>query len=898
MAAGNSVTGGAVSASALALAEDALTGMLLAKGKTMLVMLVLGLALGGGGIAVYGLHNSAAPIAPENAQAPSATAKAPGGIKKEDDDPLPAGSLIRFGTSRFRQGTPIASLSVSADGKLAAATSGGHIRGSVRVFDLATGLARTPVKTELSGLTEAVALSPDGRILATKEHFVIHFRDTLTGKELSSIDPDKANGGTLTSWLLFTPDGKSLAVGAASGKAIHLIDVATANVVRTFHHQNVVFAAAFSADGLLLAAGGYDSDGGKYYVRLWEVATGKELRRFAAGRSGTRSLAFSPDAKMLAGGGDDAQLRLWDVNNGTELHKLPPDGYRIRSVAFSPDGTTVAAAGDSLRLYEPATGKETVRIDRKASGLYFSADGKALLGAVMGSICRWDPATGRQLTPQAAGDSVVDQILVSPDNRRVITRGQEGDAHIWDAKTGAHERLLSVTWQRGIALGPDGRFLAWPVSDPKVTFKDPDNRNSTYTGSRIRLYEMGTGQFVDRFPGFEGDAQDLFFASKGSTLVMVDHRDGRVRVWDFATGKELHSFQALRADEKTKQHFVWHTVLAPDGSTLAVTYQSSSRGFNGSYSVRLWEVATGKELHELAGHKHYVHGMEFSPDSRTLVTGSDSLSTFVPQRPDGPDRQVFAWDVTTGRRVSAVAEGLPTSATAVAYAPDGWTFATAAPDGTISLWESATYTLRAAFRGHRDQVTSLAFTRDSKLLSGSVDTTVLAWDIRPPLGGARTPLVAAWDGLLAPEASVAFKAMGQLQGQPAEAVALLRDRLKVPRVDPQELALLIADLDNPQFAVRQKAVHSLEKLGESAEAALREVLEANPSLEARQRTEALLEKRRNDPEVPRKLRGIELLEWIGTPQARSVLEMLAQNSLDPRTGQAASAAVRRLTGKS
>ena len=97
---------------------------------------------------------------------------------------------------------------------------------------------------------------------------------------------------------------------------------------------------------------------------------------------------------------------------------------------------------------------------------------------------------------------------------------------------------------------------------------------------------------------------------------------------------------------------------------------------------------------------------------------------------------------------------------------------------------------------------------------------------------------------------MAFKAMGQLQGHPAEAVALLRDRLKVPRVDPQELALLIADLDSPQFAVRQKAVHALEKLGESAEAALRKVLEANPSLEARQRTESAPGKTTKRPGSP------------------------------------------------
>src|SRR5439155_12248689 len=131
------------------------------------------------------------------------------------------------------------------------------------------------------------------------------------------------------------------------------------------------------------------------------------------------------------------------------------------------DGKTVAASGGSAtRLFDAATGAEKVRIDGKATGLRFAPDGRSLVGAVAGTIYKWDAATGKPLTP-TGGESVVGQVEVAADGKRVITRGVDGDAHVWDAKTGAHLKRLAVAWQRGIgvSVSPDGRFVAWPVED-------------------------------------------------------------------------------------------------------------------------------------------------------------------------------------------------------------------------------------------------------------------------------------------------------------------------------------------------------------------------------------------------------------------------------------------------
>jgi RNA polymerase sigma factor (sigma-70 family) len=857
---------------------------------------LLGSLLAAGLVGLVGLALAAAQRVPskDDSLPPPAAEAAP----DRTDDPLPAGSTLRFGTARFRHGTAIESLAVSADDRLAVAASGNHWLGSTRAFDLAS--SRALYTLEHTGpFVEAVALSPDGRTLAARQDNAVRLCDAATGREVRKVTLPPANPRTITQWIAFAPDGKALAA-ASEGKVIHLVDLETGTVTRSFKHDNVVFTVAFSADGLLLAAGGYDSEGANYFGRIWEVGTGKELRRFSNGRGGLRTLAFSPDGTLLAGGGDDARLRLWDVATGQERRAFPPDGYRLRSVAFAPDGRTVAAAGDSVHLYDPATGKERQHIERKALGLHFSADGRTLTGAVAGAVYRWDTATGRPLTPDTGGDSVVDQVVVTPDGRRVITRDEASQAHVWDAATGKHLRRLGVSYTHGVALSPDGRFLAWSLDDPAVKFPDPERPTWIYDGGRTHLYDLAADRLVDRFPSYKGDAQDLAFTPDGRTLVGVDHRDGTVRLWDVAAGKEQRSFRALRDDEKKGSYRVWHAAVSPDGRTLAVAYQPAfTTGFFQAVVVRLWDVAEGKELHELTGHSHQVLDLAFSPDSRLLVTCSENAYGPARAGQRSPVDRVFVWDVATGKPAAGVPpDGLPLGAGSAAFSADGRALATASADGVIRLWETATWTVRAEFRGHRDRVSALAFGPDGRLFSGSLDTTVLAWDVRPPRPEGDRALAAAWDDLTHGDAAQAFRAQGRLRAAPAEAVALFAARLEPARpIDPKRVAELIADLDSPQFATRDRAAAGLRQLGRPAAAALREAKEKSASAEVRRRASNLLAELEESPTAPeelRALRSVEVLEWLGTPEARRLLAQWATGERGAVLTQAAAAALGRL----
>src|SRR5262249_15861532 len=171
-----------------------------------------------------------------------------------------------------------------------------------------------------------------------------------------------------------TPDGQQVAA-TLTGTAIQLIDVETGKVTRTFERGAVASVCVFSPDGKLMADGEYESENHVYFARLCEVATGKALRRFAVAHgphASSTALAFSPDGTTLAGGSwADGRLRLFEVATARELKVFPKIGVSIQSVAFAPDGKTVAAAGDSIYLYDPVTGEERLRIERQARGLAF-----------------------------------------------------------------------------------------------------------------------------------------------------------------------------------------------------------------------------------------------------------------------------------------------------------------------------------------------------------------------------------------------------------------------------------------------------------------------------------------------------------------------------------------------
>jgi len=155
-----------------------------------------------------------------------------------------------------------------------------------------------------------------------------------------------------------------------------------------------------------------------------------------------------------------------------------------------------------------------------------------------------------------------------------------------------------------------------------------------------------------------------------------------------------------------------------------------------------------------------------------------------------------------------------------------------------------------------------------------------------------------WTDLAASEAGKAHTALWTLAGAREQTVAFLRDRLTPAKIDAERIRRLILDLDSDSFAIREAATKALEQFGSEAEAQLREARAANRSGEMRKRIDALMTDMHvvRSPQVARQIRAIQVLEWIGSPQARRHLDSLAGGAPEARLTQEAKEALNRRNG--
>jgi WD40 repeat protein len=438
-----------------------------------------------------------------------------------------------------------------------------------------------------------------------------------------------------------------------------------------------------------------------------------------------------------------------------------------------------------------------------------------------------------------------------------------------------------------LAFAPDGKTVGWAGSGP------------------ARLYDATTGKLRRRLKTDAGDAKCLAFALDGKTVAVG--QGASIALFDVNNGEK-------KVEWKAHPNGVWAVAFSPDGQTLVTAGDDDHLG--------LWDPATGKERGHLDLHEKGASVLAFSADGKHLTAGGDAGELTVWRMEDqderrrlvgrdggvgyvafAPDGNSFLWTQGKTIRISEMEtwvelarfNGRDMDAACFALSPDGKTLATGGGK-TIQLWDLETGARLLQFRDEKAETAAILFAPDGKTLaSAAADGTVFLWDLK---GLPRGRLEALWRELGGSDAADAIHAVRAMKAAPAESIAFLHERIRpAPPPDP-EAARLIADLDNDDFMEREKATKELAKRGRKVETELRRAYENQPSLEMRIRLRSLLAKLKDAPdEETAKVRAVQVLETIGSGEARAFLETLAKGLPDSRVTKEAKASLQRLNAR-
>lgn len=466
-------------------------------------------------------------------------------------------------------------------------------------------------------------------------------------------------------------------------------------------HEYPVNTVAISPGGSRIASGG---EGSK--IRIWDAATGNQIKVIKQHRHRIEDLDFSPDGKLLASASYDGTVKLWDAKTFDLLKTFSDHQSPVSSVAFSSDGTRIASGSqeqldrNSSRSDEVKVSVEgTVRVWDIETGqtihswtdhtnhvhdVAFSPDGSKLASSGM-EIILWDLKKGKKLRTLRGHEFHVPSVMFSPDGKQIGSAGDQGrTAIIWDAESG--DQLLTLRGHTGFLTG-----LAYSPDGSIVTTTSADHT--------IKIWESRTGKLIRTLKGHQDWVRDTAFLSGGSTLVSAS-RDKSIKFWDLSVTDEQKSINF----DGPVNDLAWcdqsqRLVVAGPGKSIQI------RKLTETESIRTIET----------GHRREVNCVDISSNGRKLVSG-------------GWDAIARIWDSDSGKMLLELDTGTDSSISDVAFDHDGKSVATAG--NAVDLWNAETGERELTFDEHSDHVFAVSFSRDGKWVAtaGSKDRTAMVWD--------------------------------------------------------------------------------------------------------------------------------------------------------------------------
>jgi eukaryotic-like serine/threonine-protein kinase len=510
---------------------------------------------------------------------------------------------------------------------------------AITIWDMRNSRQRRVLPGQFHGSTLPLAFSPDGRRLVVghtihdkKSHVSIW--DIQSGKELPNQLP-----GRVTESVALSPDGRLLALAFEGDSSVEVWDASATKLVRVISgHGNHVLAVAFCQDGRLVSAGDDRT------VRLWDVGSGHELSRYRGHELGVLSLAVSADGGRLVSGDKSQSVKLWDLTHdprGVAVHAYHGLGEYIETMSFPPDGRGLVVVAESraepmthcLDLWDPATGRiqrrQTLRPytakDKIHRVFTMSGDGRRVAGLDWIDLTQvhvYDAIGGAEIASFRSERGGIPSVALSHDGGRLaysawetVSSGKEpvfhSEVHVRNISTGegsAAPALGPLEYIGQLAFHPDGQRLLGVIRH--VGRKEKGIAPAP--GSRLCVWDLSRpaeplvlGDFPEHF------VTCVAFSPDGSRVAAAVN-DQTLRLWDARTARPIFP-PAPEPRQVTGMGF------SPDGRRLATTAMDGI--------VRLWDVEHGTELLSLrglgepgAGHYGFGPRVTFSPDGNSLAS--------------------------------------------------------------------------------------------------------------------------------------------------------------------------------------------------------------------------------------------------------------------------------------
>jgi len=542
-------------------------------------------------------------------------------------------------------------------------------------------------------------------------------------------------------------------------------------------HTDVVNSVVYSPDETMALSGGRNDQ----VAILWDLKSGKAIKRFSGHEGRIRRVAFLPDGKQILTGAEDGTIRLWDVNCATPSAQECNTPVRIfvdhvdgevKAIALRPNSNQfISASNDNtLKLWDisclqptPQQCESPVRVFEgghtlEVNDLAFTSDGKRVLSSSEdATMVLWDVETGQPLKQfQHPDQAEIRGVAILPGDKQALSTGANPDIIRWDLETGQPiDRLrghrgtvyfvsVSADGKRAISSGDDNTVILWDLEkDVPLTFlrghggyirqvvfsKDESHALSASADTTIRLWDLNNG--AERLRLNSGAQVNSISLSPDAHLLATGSDSGAAQIWDMASGKPaMPEFHWHEKDVKALS-------ISPDGKYLV------SGGGKRDGALELTDLQTGQLVQ---GHFKFrafgFNSIAFTPDGKRLVTGQiipggDDYADVPTLSPELKTISLIVWDMASGEPIYKMTDVMVDkerhdSINTVIVTPDGKQIIGSTAAGTkILIWDLDSGKQVSALDLEKNgRPNDVAMTPNGKLLiAGTTDKRFIIWDL-------------------------------------------------------------------------------------------------------------------------------------------------------------------------